>query len=474
MSDRRARPRFGGAFLWLPLTLVLAVLATAFVAFEVDLGSRLGIAHVAPAEPEEVPAPEGLALPQLASPRPVAAPAATDVEVSADAVRRAVRAALNEKDFGPHVVAAVGAPDGTVWWSNDAGAGTPASLMKLVTGIAALDALGPDRTFRTSVQRTDRPGVITLVGGGDPFLATEPSEPSDWPQVADLTTLAAETAAELLNEGRTRVRLQFDDSLFEGPELSDEWESGYFPSEVSRITALWVDQGRPAEGEERVEQPARMAARRFADLLEDAGVKVRGNPRPAKQEATGEEIAGVDSPPVRQIVERVIAVSDNSGAESLARHVGIAEGTGADFDGGTRGVRAVLKRLDIPLQGARILDGSGLSRQNLLTADTLLAVLATAAQRDDLAGVIEGLPVAGFNGSATYRLGASNPEGLGKVRAKTGTLTGVHGFAGTVVDLNGTPMTFVVFADKVAPDKGLGARKAIDDFAAALAACRCS
>ncbi|WP_235736966.1 D-alanyl-D-alanine carboxypeptidase/D-alanyl-D-alanine endopeptidase [Nocardioides alcanivorans] len=471
MTRTTGHRRLGGPSAWLPVALVLAVLATAFIGFEIDLGKRLGIAEEAPAEPQEVPAPEGLDLPELAAPVPVAAPAATDSPISRDAVRRAVQAALANEDLGPHVIAAVGAPDGTLWWDNGTASGTPASLMKLATGLAALESLGPDHTFRTSVRRGERADTIVLVGGGDPFLATEPSEASAWPQRADLTTLAAETAAALLNAGTTRVRLRFDDTLFDGPGLSPEWEPGYFPSEVAPITSLWADEGKDKESQVHIAEPAQAAARTFAGLLRDAGVKVKGKPRTGTTD--GAEIAGVDSAPVQQIAEHVIAVSDNNGAEVLARHVGIAEGTGADFGGGTQGVREVLKRLGIPLKGTTILDGSGLSRHNVLTARSLLAVLATAAEQDHLRGIVEGLPVAGFSGSATYRLASSNPEGLGRVRAKTGTLTGVHGFAGTVLDVDGTLMTFVILADKVDPMKALGARKAIDDFTADLAACHC-
>ncbi len=473
MSPSIARRLFGGPSVWLPTALVLVVLATAFVGFEVDLGRRLGIAAAAPTQPEEVPAPTGLDLPELAAPVPVATPVDLAAPASRDAVRRAVRSALADQDLGPHVVAAVGAPDGRVWFDNGGGPGTPASLLKLVTGLAALESLGPEHTFRTVVRRGAKPGTVVLVGGGDPFLATEPSEATTWPQRADLTTLAAETAAALLGDGRTEVRLRFDDSLFTGPGLSPEWEPGYFPSEVAPITSLWADEGRPAAGEGHLADPAPEAARRFAKLLSEAGVKVRGTPRRGKAGA-GAEIAGVESAPVQQIAEQVIAASDNNGAEVLARHVGINEGTGASFDGGVRGVTAVMKRLGVPLKGATIVDGSGLSRHNELTARTLLAVLARSAERPELRGVIEGLPVAGFNGSATYRLAASDPEGLGRVRAKTGTLTGVHGFAGTVLDLDGAVLTFVVFADKVDPAKALAARAAIDDFTAALAACHCS
>ncbi len=465
-------PRMGWAAGWLPVALVAVILGTAFAAFEVDLGERLGIAHEVEVPPEAIAAPAGLDLPELADASPVAiTPTATPPD--RQAVRRAVRKVLGRKAFGPHVVAAVGTPDGRVWFDNGAGAGTPASLTKLVTGLAALESLGPDRVFRTAVVDGAGTSDVVLVGGGDPFLAAEPGE--SWPQRADLTTLAVETAAALLADGRTEVRLRYDDSLFTGPGLSPRWPDSYFPDGVvAPISALWVEQGDNLDGWGHVERPAAVAARFFAARLREAGITVAGSPRRTKAPADADELAGVDSAPVWQIVEQVIAVSDNEGAEVLAHHVGIAEGAGGSFKGGVTGVTAVLERLDIPLDDATLYDGSGLSRDDELTAQTLLAVLAAAAEHPRLRAVVDGLPVAGFNGSLRMRLAESNAEGLGKVRAKTGTLTGVHGLAGTAVDLNGTVLTFVVFADKVDPVDTLAARAALDDFTAALASCDCS
>lgn len=60
------------------------------------------------------------------------------------------------------------------------------------------------------------------------------------------------------------------------------------------------------------------------------------------------------------------------------------------------------------------------------------------------------------------------------MRAKTGTLTGVHALAGIAVGRDGEPMAFVFGADKSPPAGKVDAQKALDRAAAALAACRCS
>jgi D-alanyl-D-alanine carboxypeptidase/D-alanyl-D-alanine-endopeptidase (penicillin-binding protein 4) len=84
------------------------------------------------------------------------------------------------------------------------------------------------------------------------------------------------------------------------------------------------------------------------------------------------------------------------------------------------------------------------------------------------------VPVAGFTGSLSSRFTTGSPAGLGLVRAKTGTLTGVHGLAGTVTTVDGAVLAFVAIADRVRPPDQLSARTRVDELAAALAGCRCS
>jgi D-alanyl-D-alanine carboxypeptidase/D-alanyl-D-alanine-endopeptidase (penicillin-binding protein 4) len=88
--------------------------------------------------------------------------------------------------------------------------------------------------------------------------------------------------------------------------------------------------------------------------------------------------------------------------------------------------------------------------------------------------VLTGLPVAGFSGSLAFRFQTGDDEGLGSVRAKTGTLSGVHGLAGTVTTDDGVVLGFVTAVDKVRVDNTLFARARLDEIAAALAACTCA
>lgn len=459
------------------MVVVLVVVASAFASFQFDVARRLGWAPADPSDPATVAPPEGLELPALSTPPVVAAALAEDSAVSPAKVRRALAPYMKEKDLGKHRVIAVGSLDGQVWLDNDAGAFTPASTMKLLTGTAAIESLGPDRTFKTRVVAGERARDVVLVGGGDPFLTRTPPSGDTYPHRADVRTLAKATAKALQADGRHAVRLRFDDSLFSGPTINPHWPDSYVPDAVvPPITALWIDKGAEQDGWGYESDPSLAAARVFVAELERAGITVLGTPKRATAPDGAEELASVESAPVWQLVDRVVSVSDNEGAEILAHQVGIEENSTGSFVSGAKAVRAVLTGLGVDLSGTVIHDGSGLSRQDRLTTRALLDVFRVDAQRKHpaLRSVISGLPVAGFNGSMTQRLGGSDAAGPGRVRAKTGTLTGVHGLAGVTTDQDGNLLAFVFLADKVKVENTLAARDTLDDLTAALAACHCS
>ncbi|GAA1954235.1 hypothetical protein GCM10009798_11790 [Nocardioides panacihumi] len=448
----------------LTLALVVAAAATAY-----DLGwVENWLDRTPAAAPTPTPDPWESPVP---SPQAVDAAEASRTPDPAK-VRAALAGPLGDTDLGKHVVTEI-APlyGGAPVLTSGSGAAVPASTTKLLTSAAALDVLGPETTFATKVVQP-APGRIVLVGGGDPLLGSKPGKGA-YPPRADLRTLAVGTAAALRKAGATHVRLGFDDSLFAAPTTSPHWPANYVPDDVvSHITALWADQGNDASGR-RVDDPSQAAAALFADDLRAQGIAVRG--RLVRTHAAGTAVAQVESAPLREIVTHTLETSDNDAAEVLAHHVGAKVGGSGSFDGGVAGMVATLGKLGVPTAGLVLYDGSGLSREDRITPATLTGVLRVAAQKPQLAAVLGGLPVAGFTGSLIERFDdpASAP-GLGLVRAKTGTLTGVSSLAGTATDLDGNVMTFVIMADKIAPASTLGARRALDDAAAALASCHCS
>lgn len=460
--------------------LVVALAGGGLAAWEHDVLDRWR-GDEPPADPAAVAPPAELDLPAVVAAPVVADEAIGPGPVSVEAVRRAIRPLLADEDLGPHVLAAVGALDGAgvlVRTGSGAPLAIPASTNKVVTSTAALLALGPDTRFTTRVV-DDGPRGIVLVGGGDPFLASEPPTAASgqvWPERADVRTLARTTADALAAAGRTRVKVGYDTTLFDGPEVSPRWPGDYVPDGVvSPITALWVDEGRPAEGFGRVEDPALTAATVFAGVLARRGIEVVGVPRERAAAPGAAELASVEGAPLSQVVEQVLQVSDNEAAEVLLRHVGLATEDDGSFAAGRRGVVRLLGKNGVDLGRTVLWDGSGLSRENRIEPGALLDVLRLAASDDhpELRAVVSGLPVAGFTGSLTDRFDTGAPEGRGRVRAKTGTLTGVTSLAGLATDREGRTMVFAMLADRVAVEDTLDARDAMDAAAAALGACRC-
>lgn len=464
--------------------VVVAVWLLALAAMAFDLGPRwFGFDYPSPVdEPAEVAPPPGLSLPPAADPAPVAA-AQDPEQVDASAVRAALRRLVRDRDLGRRVAVAVTSlPDGETVYRYGAPRVVPASTLKLLTAAAALETLGPDHRFRTTVlaPSADLRRVV-LVGGGDPLLARRPvaatGPGAGYPPRADVDTLARATAKALRDAGRTRVRLDYDDTLFAGPAVSPDWEPSYVPDNVvTPVSALWVDEGLPADGFLRSRRPARAAAAVFARALERRGVDVVGAPRRSAAPADATEVAAVESAPLAQVAGLVLEVSDNEGAEVLARHVALATGQAPSFAGASAAVRAVLADLGVDVAGARILDGSGLARENRLRPETLTSLVAVAAapDRPELRAVLTGLPVAGFSGSLAERFATGAEEGQGAVRAKTGTLRRVSGLAGTVTTVDGAVLGFAAVADRVREVDTLDAREALDQLAAALAACSCA
>ncbi|MGW0695874.1 D-alanyl-D-alanine carboxypeptidase/D-alanyl-D-alanine-endopeptidase [Streptomyces sp. NBC_01579] len=335
---------------------------------------------------------------------------------------------------------------------------TPASTIKIATSVAALSALGPGHRIATTVQASPDSRSLTLVGGGDPTL-----------DKAALRELAADTVHALRDRGVDTVRLTYDTSRYSGPALHP-----IGPNEnIAPVSALMVDEGR-LDGTDRGPaprsgDPAGDAARAFAGLLNDAGIGTGSGPVSGRPAAKSRPVAKHLSDPLSALVERALTNSDNDIAEALARQTALATGKPADFDGGRRAVTAQLKKLHLPLDGATFADGSGLNRQDKVSAGLLAGLLARAADPDhpELRPVLTGLPVAGFSGTLSKRY-TETSRGTGLIRAKTGTLTGVNTLAGTVVDGQGRLLAFAFMASgTTSPSE---AQSSLDALAASLAA----
>jgi D-alanyl-D-alanine carboxypeptidase/D-alanyl-D-alanine-endopeptidase (penicillin-binding protein 4) len=220
-------------------------------------------------------------------------------------------------------------------------------------------------------------------------------------------------------------------------------------------------------------QPDLDAAHEFAALLGSPGLPVARGPAPAGAHV----IASVRSAPLSVLVDQMLQDSDNVIAEFLARQVAVAEHVTASFRGAAAAIRTVLARFGVPV-GSGMKDGSGLAAADRVSPAALVAVLrlvsgaAGGAKAAQLHVVTGALPVAGWSGTLQNRYTTGPPAAAaGRVRAKTGTLSGVSSLAGFVHDRSGRLLIFSLDADRAVST--VAADAALDRVVAALAACGC-
>lgn len=397
---------------------------------------------------------------------------------------------LSSPALGSGVSAVVADESGHVVWSRSPGQmAAPASTEKVATAVAALDVLGASARFRTKVVTGAGDGIV-LVGGGDPTLAAGAPPLTDYPQPATLQALAARTAKALKAAHRDRVQLGYDTSLYTGPGMAPGWPESYVTTgNVTPISSLEVDQGRltpsgtpedaddPENFRARSSDPAARAAEAFRDFLTADGISVTGQPSTAAAPSGAAVLASVTSPPLSAIVEWMLLESNNVIAENLARHIAIATGHPASFDGAAAAETAVLGRLGVG-SGFHLVDGSGLSPQDQIAPSALVSVLALAAspRHAALRAAITGLPVAGFTGTLSQGesvFGAIGGQARGVVRAKTGNLSTVAALAGLAYDADGRVLVFAFDAASVPQADLQTAANTLNDAATVLASCGC-
>lgn len=322
---------------------------------------------------------------------------------------------------------------------------TPASTMKVLTAMAALNILGPDRTFVTRAVDAGG-GTVVLVGGGDPLLTSKTSTSTY--KLASLTKLAKATAAALKTAGRTSITLRYDAGLFSGPTFSPAWKSKWRGYEA-RVAALEIDSGKLSNGR-AAGNPPEQAAKGFASRLRSAGIRVTSIAA-GKAASTSLELARVTSTTLTRILMRTLLISDNVAAETLLRHAAIARGKKGSFTGAAANLTAWLSEHGLWEPGQKILDGSGLAPASRLTPKALAGAIRLALGNPEYAPVIAGLPVAGESGTLEHRFDdKSERAGRHTVHAKTGTLSGLAGLAGYLTTADGAKLVFAELGNKAA------------------------
>ena len=366
------------------------------------------------------------------------------------------------------------AETGTQLWAQGADVPMqPASVTKVLTTAAALLGLDRDARLTTKVMASDRPpGLVVLEGGGDPTLSAAPPGQETWYRDA---ARISDLADQVRRSGTKVTAVQVDISAYSGPTMAPGWDPlDIDGGDMAPMEAVMLDGGRT--------QPVSVDSSRSRTPALDAGralaVALRVDPAtvtvlPSAFDG-GQQIASVQSPPLIDRLREMMNNSDNVMAESIGREVAAAQRNPQSFEGAVRAVLGQLNSAKIDTGGLHLMDCSGLSVDDRLTAETLDETVNAAAGNDQprLRPLVDLLPIAGGSGTLSNRF-LDNDAGraaAGWLRAKTGSLTGTNSLVGIVTDASGRVLTFALISNNAGPT----GRTAIDALAATLRSCGCS
>lgn len=228
-----------------------------------------------------------------------------------------------------------------------------------------------------------------------------------------------------------------------------------------------------------VSRPALLFATMLRAALERRGIVFTGQTRTVDAQGRREkplpvsslvEIAARKSPPLSAIAAQVMKPSQNLYAELLLRTLGKLSNSAdpklSSDEAGAAVVRNFLTQAGIDPSGLVMRDGSGLSRANLVTADTTLQLLVYMNRHRFGSEFRLTMPVAGVDGTLRNRMKGTPAQG--NVRAKTGTLGTATSLAGYVFSASGERLVFVLMINN--PPRDANPRTEFTDAIAVLLA----
>ncbi|MEN8220100.1 MAG: D-alanyl-D-alanine carboxypeptidase/D-alanyl-D-alanine-endopeptidase [Pseudomonadota bacterium] len=406
----------------------------------------------------------------------------------------------------------------------------PASVMKLVTTAAALHYLGPEYRFKTEFLYSGKrkgsllQGDLIIRGGGDPRLSTEDlwgiatkikasgineitgnlvvdmhffdeyDRAPAWKLERTQRPYDAKLSVLSLNFNTIAVHVQpgarVGDSLnvwLEPPTPYIDLHNTAKTTKRGRKNTVWVRRSEKVPGKveirisgklpisvrERVfrlnvDNPTRYAAETFRVLLLKAGVKINGETIFSKSRISAKKLYEHFSQTLSLTLKELNTYSNNMTAEQVVKTIAAVRfGTPGSHAEGLRLMRDFLRLSGVNLQGVELADGSGLSRKNSMTSRAITDLLTSMFSRFDISpDFLSVMRVMGAYGVLSKRLAKSPARG--KIRAKTGTLSGVSTLAGYVESKNGKVFGYALFLNNNKRCGGWGADKIEDSIVSAI------
>ncbi|CAE6894182.1 COG2027 D-alanyl-D-alanine carboxypeptidase (penicillin-binding protein 4) [Vibrio sp. B1REV9] len=385
----------------------------------------------------------------------------------------------------------------------------PASTLKIVTALAAKLELGNAFVFRTSIESSSADAVITF--SGDPTLQTQDlknlltrakknglkhikgdlwldnsaftgyNRAVGWPWDILGVCYSAPASAIALNDncvqasiytnknGTTRVyvpehqpinvttRVQ---TVSRSVQKSRHCDLDLIanPNNQYELTGCLVDRGdKPLPLKFAVQDPESYTSQKLEKLLKQVGINLSGDIRIGKAPRKERKLLAMHkSKPLPQLLDEMLKRSDNLIADTLTKTLGakffLQPGS---FTNGTEAIKQIIfANTGVDIQNARLEDGSGLSRNNRISATSMAQILRYIWQHEKELNLIAIMPKSGESGTLQYRQSMRKAPIKGQLIAKSGSLYGTYNMAGYGLDKNGQPNTlFVQFVSDYFPEK---------------------
>lgn len=310
--------------------------------------------------------------------------------------------------------------DSAIYCHNERQLMRPASTMKLLTAITAIDKLGGSYQFKTDLCYTGEvtdgtlSGNIYCVGGFDPRFNIDDMRAF----VESIRKMGVDTI---------RGNIYADKSMKDEAQYGEGW---CWDDDNPILSPLLV--GRKD-----------VFIDRFVQELREAGIVVDAftgqRRRPDDAFCICRRFHTID-----QVLMRMLKESDNLYAESMFYQIGAASGSHPATAHSARNVmNRLIEKVGLDSKRYNIADGSGLSLYNYVTAELEVRLLRYAFKNNNIyLHLHPSLPQAGTDGTLRKRM--TSPFTQGNVYAKTGTLSGISSLAGYCTAANGHRLAFAI------------------------------
>lgn len=341
----------------------------------------------------------------------------------------------------------------------------PASNQKLLTGATALAQLGADYRYTTRFGHTGTitggvlDGALVVIGRGDPTFSD--AMRGDWRNAfREMADSVAAAGIQRVNGAVLRGGNAFPDENYGFGWQIDDLKETY----GAQIDELFVNEGflparrasacvgpcapAPCQGDcvaapdAPIADPATLFLRTFRDALVARGIQVDGTADPVRivDPQTVQPVFALTSAPLRAILPVMEKPSQNQIAEILFKTLALEKSGIGSADSGRRIVERQLLAWGARPEGFAVRDGSGLSRHDYVSPETITRVLDAMRRHSDFKVFYDALPIAGVDGTIENRMKGTPAQG--NVHAKTGTVDKARSLSGYVTTADGRMLLF--------------------------------